>query len=381
LNEVIGLRRLGFDIMTASINSTDASIKDGEESEREEEDRTFYVKRACIQSFPRAFLCCLLFSPMGFFRGLQFTIRLGGSFIRFFYFLEALVVGDWMRRNRRKHLHVHFGSAAASVGMLTAQTFPVKLSLTIHGPDEFWNASGQYLRQKVETAAFVCCISSSAVSQLMLHTPSSQWHKLVVSRLGVDLTKFARLRSDSENVLDIQEIVSVGRLVPAKGQHILLGAFKTLVLEGRNIRLRLLGYGPLREELDETVTRYGIAQRVIFEGSAKPARVAEVLRKATLFCLPSFAEGIPVALMEAMSMQVPCVSTTISGIPELIRHEVDGVLVPPADEEALTNALRRLLDDPELRSRLGASGRKRVEAQYDLQKSLNNIRDVFVCQM
>jgi glycosyltransferase involved in cell wall biosynthesis len=265
--------------------------------------------------------------------------------------------------------------------MLTARTFPVKLSLTIHGPDEFWDARGQYLREKVETAAFVCCISSSAMSQLMLHTPASQWHKLVVSRLGVDLNKFGRVRSNSENAVDTQEIVCVGRLVPAKGQHILLGAFKNLVLEGRNIRLRLLGYGPLREELDETVLRYGIGQRVVFEGSAKPARVGEVLQTATVFCLPSFAEGIPVALMEAMSMQVPCVSTTIGGIPELIRNEVDGVLIAPADEKELTNALRRLLDDHELRSRLGASGRKRVEAQYNLQKSLNHLRDVFLCQV
>lgn len=379
LNEIQGLRREGFDIVTASINPCDQPAAEMEEAARDALAHTFYVKSAGAMGVLRALLSTVFRHPLGLLRGLYYTLQLGGGPIRFFYFLEALLVGEWMRREQRTHLHTHFGGAVASVAVITAHTFPITMSLTLHGPDEFWDVSKFYLRKKIETASFVICISSYGRSQLMMLTPSSMWDKLVVARLGVDPAKFSpHGRVPSTDPL---EIVCVGRLVGAKGQHVLLAAFRHLIEEGRNVRLRLVGNGPQRATLEAATAEYGLQDRVIFEGAVGVDRVRKILERASIFALPSFAEGIPVALMEAMAMEIPCVSTTIAGIPELIRSGVDGLLVAPADENQLAEALARLIDDPELRRRMGASARVRVENDYNLERSVKVLGEVFQCRL
>ena len=177
------------------------------------------------------------------------------------------------------------------------------------------------------------------------------------------------------------EIVCVGRLVGAKGQHVLLAAFRRLLDEGRDVRLRLIGKGPERESLEAAAVEYGIKDRVKFEGAVGARRVREVLDSAAIFALPSFAEGIPIALMEAMAMEIPCVSTTIAGIPELIRNEVEGLLVAPSDDAQLAAALARLVDDSDLRRRLGQAGRLRVQSEYDLHRSVEKLGEIFQCRI
>jgi glycosyltransferase involved in cell wall biosynthesis len=379
LNEIVGLKKLGFDIVTASINACDQPAAEMEAVERSEQADTFYVKDAGLWAWMKAIVSAIVVNPLGVLRGLYFTLRLGGGLIRIFYFLEALIVGMWMRRHGRKHLHTHFGGAVANVAMIVARTFPVTLSLTLHGPDEFWDVSKFYLREKLETASLVICISSYGISQLMMLCPSSMWDKLVLSRLGVDPKKFAPVRRAART--GPVEIICVGRLVAAKGQHILLAAFERLVSEGRDVRLRLIGKGPDRESLEAAAARYGIAGKVVFEGAVGIGRVRQALEQADIFALPSFAEGIPIALMEAMAMEIPCVSTTIAGIPELIRNDLDGLLVAPSDEVQLAGALARLIDDPELRHRLGFSGRMRVEESYVLEQSVKGLGDIFQCRL
>ncbi len=379
VNEIENLRQLGFDIVTASINPCDRPASQLEELERREMANTFYIKQAGVWGLLRDTLAALFLNPAGFLKGLYFTARLGGSPVRFFYFIEALLVGAWMRRNGRSHLHVHFAGPVASVGMIVAHTFPVTMSLTVHGPDEFYDVEKFYLREKIETSSFICCISSFARSQLMFLSPSSMWEKLVVSRLGVDPEKFSPLGRDLNT--EIPEIVCVGRLVGAKGQHVLLAAVRRLLDEGRHVRLRLVGDGIERKHLEATALRYGITEHVVFEGVVAASRVRQILDNATIFALPSFAEGIPVALMEAMAMEIPCVSTTIAGIPELIRHELDGLLVPPSDDIELAIALARLIDDPNLRRRLGASGRMRVQESYELRSSVQRLAEIFQCRL
>jgi glycosyltransferase involved in cell wall biosynthesis len=379
LNEIEGLRQLGFEIVTASINPCDRPIAELEELERDEAANTFYVKQAGLWALLRDITGALFFRPFGVLRGLYFTVCLGGSPIRFFYFVEALLVGAWMRRHGRSHLHVHFAGSVASVGMIVARTFPVTMSLTVHGPDEFYDVEKFYLRQKIQASSFVCCISSFARSQLMLLSPSAVWDKLVVSRLGVDPSKFSPRRHNPTS--GPIEIVCVGRLVGAKGQHVLLAAVRHLLDEGRKVRLRLVGDGPERQSLEEAVVRYAISDHVIFEGAVSASRVRKILENASIFSLPSFAEGIPVALMEAMAMEIPCVSTTIAGIPELIRNEVDGLLVSPSDDVQLASALARLIDDPELRRRFGSSGRLRVQQNYDLRQSVKVLGEIFQCRL
>jgi glycosyltransferase involved in cell wall biosynthesis len=289
------------------------------------------------------------------------------------------MIGTWMKQKVLDHIHEHFGGPASSVGMIASKIFPITYSMTIHGPDEFYEVGNCYLSAKIDAAQFVCCIGSFARSQLMTLAPPCQWDKFKVVPLGVDPLKFvpqpARERSGPF------EILCVGRLVPAKGQHILVSALKRLVDEDRSVRLRLLGDGPDRATLEQRIREERLQEHVIIEGAINQDRVPDFLKRADVFALASFAEGIPVALMEAMAMEIPCVSTMIAGIPELIRDEIDGLLVPPSDDKALAAALRRLMDNPELCRRLGAAARERVIERFNLKKNVGALAEVYRCQL
>jgi glycosyltransferase involved in cell wall biosynthesis len=172
-------------------------------------------------------------------------------------------------------------------------------------------------------------------------------------------------------------ILSVGRMVPAKGQHQLIDAVERLAEQGRRVRLHLVGTGPDEASLRARVSLFKDAGVVVFEGPVNQDRIRVLYEKADLFCIPSFAEGIPIVLMEAMAMEIPCVTTQIAGIPELIRPGVDGLLVAPSDLDGLTEALARMMDDQELRQRLGKSGRERIVEHYDLRRNMKRLAEIF----
>jgi glycosyltransferase involved in cell wall biosynthesis len=247
--------------------------------------------------------------------------------------------------------------------------------MTVHGPDEFYDARGQYLERKVAAAGFVCCISSFARSQLMLLTPYVHWSKLVVSRLGVNPDVFKP--QPTKLASDTFEILCVGRLTRAKGQHRLIDAVQRLAREGRCVRLRLVGSGPDEASLRAQAARGKRPERVVFEGPVNQDRIRTLYAAADVFAIVSFAEGIPVVLMEAMAMGIPCVSTRIAGIPELIRDGIDGLLVAPSDMEELEEALVRLMDDEALRLRLGTSGRTRIVEHYNLRRAVEVLAGIF----
>jgi glycosyltransferase involved in cell wall biosynthesis len=247
-------------------------------------------------------------------------------------------------------------------------------SLTVHGPDEFYDVEKFYLRQKVEQAKFILCISNFCRSQLMRIAAPEHWDKMRVVRLGVDLNVFLPMPPGLEPDLGL-EILCVGRLVPSKGQLILLRACAILLSRGREIRVRMVGDGPDLQHLQSFAEQEGIP--TVFEGAKSHDETRQLLGRADIFALASFAEGVPVALMEAMAMEVPCVSTSIAGIPELIRDGLDGLLVPASDAEALAAALERLAEDPLLRRSLGLAGRKRVHDLYNLPENVSSLASVF----
>jgi glycosyltransferase involved in cell wall biosynthesis len=202
------------------------------------------------------------------------------------------------------------------------------------------------------------------------------WNKFEVVRLGVDPGVFAPGRIEKK-MDDGFDIVCVGRLVPAKGQLILVRAFANLLAQGYDVRLKLVGDGEDRKHLQSLVADCGLNSAVEFKGALSHSETRLVLQQADLFVLASFAEGLPVALMEAMAMEIPCVSTYVAGIPELIRDGVDGLLVPASSLEALTDAMKTMIDNPLLRSNLGAAGRKRVLASFNLAENARALAAVF----
>jgi glycosyltransferase involved in cell wall biosynthesis len=176
-------------------------------------------------------------------------------------------------------------------------------------------------------------------------------------------------------------ILCVGRLTPAKGQRILIDACQQLAAAGRDFRLVVIGAGPDTADLKAAVSAHGLEPQVTFTGALNQEQVAAWYARADTFALPSFAEGIPVVLMEAMASGVPCVTTRITGIPELIRDGEDGLLVSPSDSEELAAVLARLMDDPGLRARLAAAGRERVCARYDLARNVERLGSIFEARL
>jgi glycosyltransferase involved in cell wall biosynthesis len=381
LREVLALRARGFEIAVASINDPDRPDAGLTGEERAEAASTYYVKRHGVAGALGALVATLFTRPGGFLRGLSAAIRLGGSDVKAIakhlaYFVEALMVGRFVTKRGLSHLHVHFMTPASAVGLLVTKVFPVTFSMTAHGPDELYDVTAYRLKEKLEASRFVCTIGRYCRSQLMRLTDPVHWEKYEVTPLGVDLEAFSP-RPFRESP-DPFEVICVGRLVPAKGQHVLLGAVANLVAGGRKILLRFVGDGPDRASLEAQARSTGLGSAVVFEGSVNQDRIRALYSTADAFALASFAEGIPVVLMEAMAMEIPCVTTFITGIPELIRDGVDGLLVAPSDEEALAGAIARLMDDAVLRRTLGAAGRRRVAERYDLGRNVDLLAKVFL---
>lgn len=374
LREVRRLRSLGLDIHTASINFCDRPIHTLDADEEEEAQRTFYIKK---QGFLRAALSLskrLLTAPISFYKALTKACSLAGGNLprlakHMAYLAEAALLGEWMLSLHLKHVHVHFANPASTVALLAGELFPLTYSMTVHGPDEFYDVTLYRLPEKIQRAHFIICISDYAQSQLMKIASPSEWYKFNVIRLGVDTDIFT---PPFQPVRDRPcQILCVGRLVPAKGQQILISAFDKIIKNGKNAHLRLIGGGQELAALEKEVHTRDLQKRVHFHGPLNPWQVAEAYKYADIVALPSFAEGLPVVLMEAMAMEIPCVSTCINGIPELIRHNVEGLLVPPSNVEQLSQALELLIEDDALRRRLGKAGRQRILEKYHLEDNIN----------
>jgi len=379
LREIRSLRQQGFDFEVLSTHGADRLLDQMSPVEREEAARTWPVLSQGVVRILWAQLVTLVTRPAGYLRGLWLALTLAplnlkSTFSNLIYFAEAVVAGNHLQKLGIRHCHTHFSS---TVALLLVRCFPITYSATIHGSAEFDDAVGYFLAQKVASARFLIAISQYGRSQLMRASRTEYWDKIHVCPLGVDLTQFAPrpFRPRPETF----EIISVGKLAPAKGYSILIDAIGKLVHEqGRSkIRLRIVGGGPEHASLANSIARNRVEQQVVLTGACPNEQVREFYQQTDLFALASFAEGVPVVLMEAMSMEIACLATWITGIPELIRHGEDGWLVPPSDSAVLADAIAHLMDDVGLRRKLGENGRKRVQEGYNLQTNTQLLGDIF----
>ena len=363
LREIRELRRLGFDVRVASIRAADRPFEQLSWEEQEEQRGTFYIKPGGFAAAAIAHLRVFCARPLGYFRGLAYALWLG-CLRNLLYFAEAVVVADWIQREGLSDVHTHFSS---TVVLLARRIMPVRASATIHGSDEFSDPAKYYLKEKVKSLDWLRTISEYGRGQLLRAADHAHATKIRVSRLGVDLEVYSAgpFRWNPSPF----EILFVGRLVHRKGVYILMAALARLISQGRAARLRIAGDGPERAGLERDAAERGVAPYVVFEGWQNAGAVRALYQRADIFTLPSFAEGIPVVLMEAMASEIACVATAVAGVPELIREGVDGLLVAPSQEDELAAALARLIDEPELRLRLGKSARRRVVESYDLREN------------
>ncbi len=374
LREIVALRGQGFDLGVFAIRGADRPEDRLTSVERAERAKTFVVLPPGWR-FLAAHVATLLRRPVGYARGIATAIQLSGADLKkllyhLIYFLEAVVAGVAVKKAGFRHVHTHFSS---TVALLASRIFGFTLSITIHGPDEFRDTAGFGMREKVASASFVVAISQYARSQIMWASDPADWPKIEVCGLGVDpsvYTPGAREKAD-----DSFRIVCVGRLAPVKAQEILIRACQSLTASGYKLKLNVVGSGPDEARLRKIGNEAG--DFVVFEGLRNQEEVISIYRQCDVFALPSFAEGVPVVLMEAMAMQIPCVATWVNGVPELIASEEQGLLVAPSDEQGLTEAIRRLLDDVDLRRSIGAAARAKVLCSYDLNKNVTLLGEIF----
>jgi len=380
LKEIIGLRQLGFRISTASINADTRPLSAVTAEERRERESTYVIKSHGLRGALLAQLWSLWLYPRGYSRGLLAALRRSlhnprTTLHNLFHFTEALMIGRWMQQEGIQHLHVHFATAGASVASLARHIFKISLSMTVHGPDEFANVRNEHFHEKVEAADFVVCISHFARSQTMQHSAPEHWKKLNVSRLGVNPRAFAPVPKNPHP--EYFSLLCVGRLTPAKGQHLLLDAIAALHKSGEKVLLDFAGDGPDRLSLQQHAQTLGINTLVKFHGALNHDQIRALYASSDAFVLASFAEGIPVVLMEAMASGVPCLSTRIAGIPELIEDGESGFLASPSSLDELIDRIRQLIHDPVLRNHLAINGRKRICEAYDLERNILGLADLF----
>lgn len=376
--EIHSLREMGFDVKTASIRTPDHLDK-MTGKEKQDAKETLYIKNSSYFLVLMVHLFMLVRSPSRYLRMFREALALCRKGPRsvlkgLAYFAEAGILLHWMHKNKVNHVHVHFGNPAATVAMIAESYDTVTYSMSIHGPDVFYNVDPNLLEEKVKRASAIRCISHYCQSQLMRLVSHELWSRFHIVRCGINPDIF--LPRPEPNG-DTSEILCVGRLVPAKGQHILLEACGLLKDRGVNFHLTYVGGGEDRRSLEALSTQLGINEQVTFTGAVGQDEVHQYYDKANIFVLASFAEGVPVVLMEAMAKEIVSVSTRITGIPELIDDDQDGVLVAPSDVDGMADRLQALLVNRELRHRLGVNGRKKVLDKYDLNKNCRLMANFF----
>lgn len=364
--EVAALRDLGFEVATCSIRRTGPEHIVGPE-QAEEQGRTFHVLSAArspmrsLRAHGRA-----LRQPGRYLSALSLAWRtapkgIKGRLYNLIYFAEAVVLAEELTSRGVVHLHNHIAKASCTVAMLCSALSGIPYSFTLHGPDIFFEPHHWRLDAKIARAAFVACISDFCRSQAMVFSDRSHWDKLHVVHCGIDPARYAGPTQEMG-----QELLFVGRLAAVKGLPVLFDALKSALTVRPDLRLTLIGDGPDRKQLEAEVKDLGLSRAVTFAGYKGQSEVAKALKASDLLVLPSFAEGVPVVLMEAMAAGKPVVTTRIAGVPELVEDGVSGLLVPPGDSDALAAAICAALSDSRTHARMGAAGRAKVARDFDI---------------
>lgn len=291
------------------------------------------------------------------------------------YFVEGAVLATHMKRHSIEHLHAHFGTNPAAVARIASALSGISYSFTVHGPDEFDDPVGHDLRGKIADCAFCVAISSYGRSQLMRWSNYSDWTKIEVVRCGVDASFLGQ--PEQSMVPDGPQLCTVARLSAQKGIPLLIEAAACLKREGRIFTLTIVGGGEMRGEVEALIDLHELEGFVDLAGMASSDKVIEYLLNARAMVLPSFAEGLPVVIMESLALSRPVVVSALAGTPELV-DESCGWLVPPGSVDKLAEALRLALDaSAEAIHSMGQIGRARVMAMHDAAANGRQLNALF----
>jgi glycosyltransferase involved in cell wall biosynthesis len=380
--EVEALRARGISIQTFSIRRPAANARFAP-ADRDAQRTTTYLLPIGAWALVKAHVVMALQRPWAYITTFRKALRHRVPGIRallwaLFHFAEAVVLAARFKDSRIDHLHNHFANASANVGLLASQFLGIPWSMTLHGTADWDYPAGCLLPDKIKVASFVACVSAFGRAQAMLISPTETWGKIFVARCGVDLSALPPKQHATKPSGPLR-IVAVGRLSPEKGQVGLLHAFATLVNRGIEAELQIIGDGPLRDSLSETISQLGIRDRCVLVGQKTEAEVLEFLADADLFVQSSLMEGLPVVLIESLAMQIPVIAPCVAGIPELVCNGETGLLFTAGDWDQLAAQMERASLDPALRRSIGERGHLEVMRRFDIRRAIEPLAQRFLC--
>lgn len=376
--EILEMERQGVEVERFAFRGWDAEVVDPQD--KTEQSKTRYTLHAGMLSLLKELARQATATPGPFWRAFKAALSLSRNSMRpwpyhLIYLAHACQIRHWLKETPVSHLHAHFGTNSAEVALLLRLLGGPEYSFTIHGMDEADNAPKLGFEHKVRGALFVATISAYTRSQLMRHVPPDLWDKLKVIHCGLEPSAFEGCSPADPASAPV--FLCIGRLSPEKGHLVLLPAFKEVLSHHPKAQLVLAGDGDMRAQIETEIKVLGLSQAVRITGWISSEQVIQELHACHALVQPSFIEGLPVVIMEAMAQARPVISTYIAGIPELVQDGVTGRLVPAGDSEALAEAMCDMLaTPPDALADMGELGRERARARHSIESEVAKLRDL-----
>ena len=372
--EILALERLGFDVQRIALRGWRDGVVDPED--QTEKNRTQYVLQGGLLSLAWATLRTMFRRPLRFWDALVLAIQMSRHADRslpyhLVYLAEACVLLSMLRQRGALHVHAHFGTNSTEVVMLANALGGPSYSFTVHGPEEFDKPEFIHLGEKIRRSKFVVAISSFGRSQLYRWVEHTQWPKVKVVHCGLEPAFHLGLPVDPP---DVPRLVCVGRLCEQKGQLLLIQALAVLQQRGVMCELVLAGDGEMRPEVEALIEQKNLQAQVRITGWISSAQVRAELLAARAMVLPSFAEGLPVVIMEAMALRRPVLTTSVAGIPELVVHGEVGWLFAAGAVCELADAMTQCLATPPAQlSAMGVAAHARVLERHSIDSEATKL--------
>ncbi|MBL9094426.1 MAG: glycosyltransferase [Planctomycetaceae bacterium] len=363
--EVQALEQLGYSVERFTVRRWNGTLVDA--GDQAEASRTTAILESGAVALLAATVVALVQTPGRFLTALRQAWRWGkradrGRLYQLIYFVEACALLRMLRARRVEHVHAHFGTNSTSVAALCRLLGGPAYSFTVHGPEEFDKPEFLHLGDKIRHAALVVAISQYGRSQLLRQCAYEDWRKIKIVHCGVD-APFHDVEPTPPSAA--RRLVCVARLHEQKGLPVLIDAAAKLYDRGLRFEIAIVGDGPLRGMLERRIADLGLGECVRLLGWRSGAEVRAALENSRGLVLPSFAEGLPVVIMESLALHRPVISTYVAGIPELVEDGVCGRLVPAGAVEPLVEAMQELLTASNERlEEWGAEGAARVNARH-----------------
>jgi colanic acid/amylovoran biosynthesis glycosyltransferase len=376
--EILALERLGLVVHRMAVRGWDGELAD--EQDKAERTRTRYILKEGLAGLLAAVLRVVATSPLRFLKALVLALRMGHRAFRpmpyhLVYLAQACRLHLWLKATPVRHLHAHFGTNPAELAMLVQALGGPRFSFTVHGPEEFDKPDLHKIGAKAQAAAFVVAISSFCRSQMYRWIPYARWPGIQVVHCGLEKA-FHDLPASLPP--ERPRLVCVGRICEQKGQLLLAQAAAEVIRQGADLELVFAGDGEMRPQLEALVAQLGIERHIRITGWISSQQVRDELLAARALALPSFAEGLPVVIMEAMALGRPVLTTFVAGIPELVIPGECGWLFPAGDVQAMVGCMQACLaSSPEQLARMGAVARQRAVARHDIDTEAAKLAALF----